>query len=233
MKNEFLTVTPPASPSPTPTWGDPYLSIVDRYPVEGADGIPTESTIQFNLYDSLPVVRVSLSPDIELERVDNEDAEPMGFIGEVYIYRPLAPLEPNTTYAVTLELSRSEDGDPSRSATYTWEFTTSDGSNEDFASHVVIPTVPSAGEGGDGALKQGALSVEGRCLWVGSRAQLPVFEAGTIWWEGDLLFLRGHRYGIGEEVPLGGGGDHNVENLSFVQEPDDSCGASTAWINVQ
>jgi hypothetical protein len=205
------------------------LTVVERYPAEGAVGVSTHTTLEAVLYQAMPIVRLSISPEVPLERIDDVEAELVERIGEVYLYRPLTPLLPDTSYEVTVEIGRVE-GD---TVTRTWTFTTSGPSETDFAGQVVLPLLPNPGRGGLGAVTGGELTIEGRCLYLDNAGirTLPIFEEGAAWWEGDILFLRGHRHSVGDVVSLGGGETKDISGMQFVQGPDSSCDLQSIWVN--
>jgi hypothetical protein len=189
----------------------------------------------------MPIMRLSLSPEVLLEQVEfgqGEDAagplvpdNPHAGEGDLYIYRPQSPLTPNTSYEATLEIGYTDGTGREHIATRVWSFTTSDLPKHDYASLVVLPLVL-AGEGGSGALIGGELVIDGRCLYLGhtdGSRTLPIFEEGTVWWEGDTLFLRGVRYEVGDYVMMGGGEINNPETATL-QRPDDSCDTTSLWM---
>jgi hypothetical protein len=182
----------------------------------------------------MPIMSLSLSPEVPLEQVEFMQIgrrDPVAGEGELYLYRPRTPLAPTTTYEATLEIGYTDGTGQEHRATRVWQFTTSDVPKHDYANQVVLPLVPAPAEG-FGALMQGELVVEGRCLYLsredGSKT-LPIFEEGTVWWEGDTFFYHGNRYEVGDTVAMGGG-EVPLDSRMLIQEPDASCDTRSVWI---
>ncbi len=227
---------------------DPFLTVLRPYPEDGAIGVTPHTTIQFELYREMPVVQVSISPDIQIERLQFKQNERSVKVaswtdlregnydpwqGYYYLYRPTSDLEPGTTYEVSVELGRVDHQGRQNTVVRTWQFTTSEITGADLSETVGLPRLISEGEGGHATGMFGELIVEDGCIYVGSNSWVPIFEDGTVWWEGGALFLRGNRFKIGETVFLGGSASEYRPDLNYAEPPAEECMVNGVFHNVQ
>lgn len=92
--------------------------------------------------------------------------------------------------------------------------------------------------GGDGALLEGVLAVEGPCVYIRSDVSgelvLPLFPEATTAWDRDrqLLTFEGEEYAVGDAIAVGGGTrdlSDGFGSYDFATAPDPECRLEDAF----
>lgn len=116
-------VSPTSELSPTATLPPLLTGAHGFYPADGATNVSTDTFVEFLLSRPVPIVRISLSPDVPLGPAETTPSEFGG--SQSYVYRPRSSLAPATTYEVTLEYGQVDEGTGGENTRVaTWQFTT-------------------------------------------------------------------------------------------------------------